>query len=803
MNVLWRKVWADLWLSKSRSLLAMLSLAVGVFSVGLLLGMIDLLLSKMDLAHQQAQPSHISLILRGNADMALLARVKALPGVSGVDTMTPVSVRFRRPGEQEWQLATLIMRPDFSRQVFDQTRLEAGQWPSASGIACENLSCLSTVLQIGDNVEFETEQGTQVIPLTGIVRHPFVKPPKFGGQVHFFADIKHAELFGVPTHSFRQLLVQIQPPYSIEQARNMAGQIRSMFNAEKLNVNVTLLQDPIEHWGRPFLAGIHGVLKLMAWVSLALASVLIFNTVSAHVTQQTEQIGVMKALGASTLSVAGIYLGEVLLMGLAGLLLAMPLSLVAAHFSACQLLGLFNIDCGEFQVSWRAIAFMLAGGLLAPLLAALVPVMRGATMTVRVAIASYGLGYDFGGSRFDLWLERLGARMTTLNAAALCNLFRRKSRLVLTQSVLILAGTLFLVLTSLMASLNVTLDKEMALSHFSVRLGFSKDQPKVGIEEIANSIAATRGMDFWLRLPVELQKAGEPLRQKGSLGLQLLAVPANSSLYQPLIEEGRWLDAADAGEKRLLISADTARMNGIRVGDHLDVGLGADRQAWQVVGIYRWLTGSHYAIEAVYAPLETVGKLIHHEDYASFVLLDAVVSSLAEEADYLRQLKHAFEAHDITLDVYTTLAKLEQRQFTRNQFQPVLGTLLGLASMIAAVGGIGLSGTLSIGVLQRQREIGVLRAIGAPPNSIFRLFLLEGLFHGFLAWALSVPLAYWAAEPVASELGMTLFGIQLDYAFDAKAIIYWLLIVLIVAIAACYIPARNASRLSIRQCLGH
>ena len=197
----------------------------------------------------------------------------------------------------------------------------------------------------------------------------------------------------------------------------------------------------------------------MAWVSLALASVLIFNTVSAHVTQQTEQIGVMKALGASTLAVAGIYLGEVLLMGLAGLVLAMPLSLAAAHFSACQLLGLFNIDCGEFQVSWRAFAFMLAGGLLAPLLAALVPVRRGATLTVRVAIASYGLGYDFGGSRFDLWLERLGARMSTLNKAALCNLFRRKSRLVLTQSVLILAGTLFLVLTSLMASLNLTLDK--------------------------------------------------------------------------------------------------------------------------------------------------------------------------------------------------------------------------------------------------------------------------------------------------------------------------------------------------------
>ncbi len=803
MNGLWQKIWADLWLSKSRSLLAVLSLGVGICSVGLLLGMIDLLLSKMDLAHQHAQPSHISLILRGDADLALLPQVKALPGVSGVDTMTPVTVRFRRPGEDEWQLATVIMRPDYAHQAYDKTGLEAGQWPSASGVACENLSSLSSGLQIGDNIEFETAKGTQTIPITGIVRHPFVKPPKFGGQVHFFAEVANAELFGVSPQSFRQLLVQIEQPYSLEQARNIAGQLRDLFSVQHLNVNVTLLQDPIEHWGRPFLAGINGVLKLMAWVSLALASVLIFNTVSAHVTQQAEQIGVMKAIGASTRAVAGIYLSEVLLMGLASIVLAVPLSLVAAHFSACQLLGLFNIDCGDFQVSWRAIYFMLVGGLLAPLLAAMGPVLRGATMTVRVAIASYGLGYDFGGSRFDLWLESLGSRMSTLNAAALCNLFRRKSRLVLTQSVLILAGALFLVLTSLIASLNLTLDKEMALSHFAVRLGLTVDQPKARVADIAKSITQTQGLEFGLRLPLEIQKAGEPLRQKGSLGLQLLALSANANLYQPLIEDGRWLEAGDAGEKRLVISADTAQLNGIRVGDSLDARVGGDRQAWQVVGIYRWLTGSHYAVEAVYAPLETVSKLVQREDTASFALLAASVTNLTEEADYMRQLKQAFDTQGVKLDVYSTLARLEQRQFSRQQFQPVLGTLLGLAAMMAAVGGIGLSGTLAIGVLQRQREIGVLRAIGAPPKSIFKLFLLEGLFHGLLAWALSMPIAYWAAEPLSRELGLKLFGIRLDYAFDAKAVIYWLIIVLSVAIAACYVPARSASRLSIRQCLGH
>ncbi len=805
MNTLCYKIWADLWLGKSRSLLAIISLAVGVFCVGTLFGMIDLLLGKMDAAHRQSQPSHISLMLRSDADIGLLARIKALPGINGVDTLTPLSVRFRPAGEDEWRLATVMIRPDYAGQRFDKTRLDAGDWPSAGGIAVENLSAQFSGLKIGDDVEFETPSGKQILPVTGIVRHPFVKPPKFGGQMHFFADAASAAaLFGIPVRGFRQLLVQIAPPYSAEQARAVAGRIRGWLADRQLAVNATLLQDPIQHWGRPFLAGINGVLQIMAWVSLALASVLILNTVSAHITRQTDQIGVMKALGASTAAIAGIYLSETLLMAVVAIALAIPPSLAVAHFSACRLLGLFNIDCGGFDVSPRAIYFMLLGGLLAPLLAALVPTLRGAAMTVRVAIASYGLGADFGGSRFDLWLERLVAQwLPALHAVALGNLFRRKAGLLLTQSVLILAGVMFLILTSLIASLNLTLDKEMARSRYAVRIGFSTDQSQAQVTAVAHSVAATRQVEMWRRLPLEIWKDGGLLRQKGSLGLQLLALPASSSMYQPLIEAGRWLQSGDAGQRHLVISADTAELNGIRAGDSLDIRIGVDSQSWRVVGIYRWLAGGNYAVEPVYAPLETVHNITRRNDTVSWALFEAPLTSLIEEADYLRQLKQRFEEHGIKLDAYTTLAGLEQSQFARNQFRPVLGTLLGLASMIAAVGGIGLSGTLAIGVLQRSREIGVLRAIGAPSKTVFRLFLLEGLLHGIIAWALSVPIAYFAAEPVARELGIALFGMRLDFAFDGLAIVYWLLFVLILAAAACYLPARNATRLTIRQCLGH
>lgn len=801
LNTLWYKIVGDLKRTKSRSLLAVISIAAGVFCVGTLFGMIDLQLAKMDAAHRASAPSHISLILRGDADARLLPSLAAITGVAGLDTLTPVTVRFRRPGERDWQLSTVMVRPDYDQQRFDRTTLSAGDWPGGERIAIEQLSAPFSGLGPGDRIELETPGGAvKSVQIGGIVRHPFVKPPKFGGQVHWFVDDSLAKALGVEPRHFRQLLVQIAEPYSADRARTIAAALRDALGRQGVVVNATLLQDPERHWGRPFLAGINGVLKIMALAALALACVLIANTVSAHITQQTHQIGIMKALGARTRTVAAVYLLEAALTALVAVALAVPAALIAAHVSSCHLLALFNIDCGAFSVSPRAIGYMAAGGLLLPLLAAIGPIRRGAGMSVRAAIASQGVAGDFGYSRFDRLVEWLGERLLpTLYAAALGNLFRRKARLLLTQTVLVIAGVSFLVLMSLIASLNLTLDNEMARSRYSALLGFGVDQTAERVIDIARQLPESREAEIWRRLPLTLSRDGKALKQQGGLGAQLLALPAGSTRYRAYIEQGRWLQTNDAGQRVLVLSADTAALNGLQAGDEVDVTLGANTQRWQIVGLYRWLAGGNYVVEPVYTTLETLDKLTRQHGRASFLAVDADIATSADEVDYMKRLQQGFRDAGIALDVYTTQAKFEQRAFARNRFRPVLGTLMGLAAMIAAVGAIGLSGTLAIGVLQRTREIGVLRAIGAPGHAVFRLFLGEGLFHGAVAWLISVPLAYLAAKPVAERMGETMLGIRLDFAFDRLAVGYWLAMVLLLAALASYWPARKAARLSVRD----
>jgi putative ABC transport system permease protein len=71
MSVIWRKVWFDLWqVNKIRTLLAVLSIAAGVFAIGAVFGMVDQLLSGMDRAHQAITPSHIWMTLNEGQPVA-------------------------------------------------------------------------------------------------------------------------------------------------------------------------------------------------------------------------------------------------------------------------------------------------------------------------------------------------------------------------------------------------------------------------------------------------------------------------------------------------------------------------------------------------------------------------------------------------------------------------------------------------------------------------------------------------------------------------------------------------------------
>jgi putative ABC transport system permease protein len=133
----------------------------------------------------------------------------------------------------------------------------------------------------------------------------------------------------------------------------------------------------------------------------------------------------------------------------------------------------------------------------------------------------------------------------------------------------------------------------------------------------------------------------------------------------------------------------------------------------------------------------------------------------------------------------------------------LIAFLLVLALLTAFVGSIGLAGTMGMSVLERTREIGVMRAIGAVDGKVMQSVLVEGTLIGgiswALAWGLSFPISYWLLTIISKAM----FGSPIPLRLTLEGAAIWLAAVLGLSALASVLPARSAARLTIREVLAY
>jgi putative ABC transport system permease protein len=782
--------------------LAVLSIAVGVFAIGAVFGMVDQLLPGMDRAHQAVSPSHISMTLSERIDRTTADRLKNIAGVADIEVSNAVEVRYKVKPEDEWQAGFLQMRDDYDEQTYDVLRLREGAWPENDNLAVERLSSEAFGIDLGSKVIFELDKTDRALPITGKTQSSFVHPPQFGGPAVFYTDAKGLERFNVPAGKFGGLLVRVTP-YSAELARDVASELKDRLGKEGVGVAFTTYQDPQEHWGRMFVEGLTVVLQVLAVISLLMSVILVTNTMAALITQQINQIGLIKAIGGSTSMILTVYLATVLIYGMLAFLLALPLGAMAAFGLSQWFLNAFNIEYDTFQVSPQAIIYQAIAATLIPALAALWPVLKGAAMTVRAAIATYGIGGDFGSNRLDRTVERLGNRLLSSSyAVTLGNMFRRKGRLSLTQLALIGAGTMFLIVVTLSASLTYTLDTDLNRRGYDIRLGFNEPQSSHRLLSMMRSVPGVAEAELWYTAPAAILKEGQRLKEAG-IGAQVIGIPAGSDYYQPLLLTGRWIQPGETGQV-IVINKDTADDNHIAVGDTVTLNLFELGDAeWRVIGIYQTIFTDGFDTTPIYAPLEAVAATTKQYNEGTRLLVRTTSSDPAAIDDIFTRLKNLYEGRNMDINVYEASTAAKDRSEAINEFSVTTTMLLALAVIVALVGGIGLMGSLSISVVERTREIGVMRAVGARTRTIMGMFMLEGVLQGLLSWLIAVPLSFFLFRPLARALGEAMFGANLDFRYSVEAVLVWLVIILIISTLASILPARSATQVSVRESLAY
>jgi putative ABC transport system permease protein len=801
MGVIWRKVWFDLWHNKVRTVLVILSVGTGVFSVGAIFGMNDQMLPAMDASQRSTLAPHMTIYLNQNIDRDTALALEDVPGVAEVEPNNEISIRYKLRPHDDWKKGALLMRDDYENQKFDLVQLRAGAWPKGDNLGIERMHAEYYGIDLGDKVIFDVDGQERAFTVTGKIRHPFVPPPSMYDLAFFFADAQLMERFGVPEGTFSNLEVRVTP-YSSEHAHEVATLIKDRLAKEGVSVVATVYQDPDKHWGRPFMEGFTVVLQFLAIVSLVLSGVLVLNTLTAIITQQTNQIGILKAIGAGRGTIIGIYLSSVLVYGLLSLGVSLPLGMGSAYAVTRAFLGLFNIDYNVFVFSRRAVTLQVLAALVVPLVAALAPVLQGASITVRQAIAAYGLGGDFGSNWFDRAVERVGLRLLPPRyAMVVTNTLRRKGRLILTQLVLVIAGVMFLMVMSLNSSIDATLDGEFNRRSYDVVVQFENPQRIEAATRLAETADGVDKAGMWMTVPVTLLHEDQSSSAAG-VGSELEGVPLDDPMYAPRIVAGRWLEPGD--QDVVVVNRDTAEDEHIQVGDVLTLDLGVwGKHDWTVVGLYQTyvMFGGGFSLDAMYTPRTTLLRVMHRGPKTSLMFVRTTRHSPAETDAIGNQLEDLFGGKNMKVDAWETLNS--SRQTADASFATVTVMLLVLAVIMAVVGGIGLMGSLSISVVERTKEIGVLRAIGARSGAILSMFVLEGVMQGVLAWLIAAPIAVVVAPFLSNLLGQTMFNTQMDYRFNTQAVLIWLVVILVVSTLASILPARSATRISVRQSLAY
>jgi putative ABC transport system permease protein len=322
-----------------------------------------------------------------------------------------------------------------------------------------------------------------------------------------------------------------------------------------------------------------------------------------------------------------------------------------------------------------------------------------------------------------------------------------------------------------------------------------KDETRIKeIETIALIHPEVKAVEVWGTSKGTARLAGQPESNEDSQ-ISLRGLPIPSTIYHHQLRAGRWLTPDDT--YALVLNQAVAAEIGAEVGDWITLDIPTRRESnWQVVGLVFEPLEQDTALMPRETLLKEIGQVgrgkaikiqTHHDDAVSEFNTAVALRELYQDKGY--------EIVASTMD--TTHRITEQRV---EQMSILIALLSTMAVMIAVVGAVALSGTLSINVMERTREIGVMRAIGASALAVAGQFIGEGLILGWLSWLIAIPLSIPVGQLVVWLLS-GLMNIELIYQFSKVGIIYWFVIITVLAAIASWFPANKAAQTSVRESL--
>jgi putative ABC transport system permease protein len=796
MSSRWKKVWADFWSNKTRTILTILTITVGVFAVGIVSNIGLLMEHDMDADFLSANPAEAH-IYAGPLNDDLVKMAGKVTGVRAVEGRTETSVQLAMPdGRLISTQVTSVKTPDALKvgilkpadpkdkvlPVLNEKEVLLDRSASSLGI------------KIGDIIAFKLSDGKfRELRVGGFIHDATGFPYNMANYVTAYVTPKTMEWLGGPS-DFTQLSVSVtENPTDQKHVEEVAQLVADRLKHSGSTVYFVDVYQPGHHFAWTVTQGIMFVLSILGWLTVLLSGFLIVNTITSLMTQQTKQIGIMKATGASTNQIVGMYIVLIMFFGLVSLIISIPLAASRSYSVVGSMASYLGFDQGPARLFPETIIQQTIVALAVPLLAGLFPLFRSVRLTVREALSDYGLGGNAKPKTKDV--NKRSVLIPRPIRISIRNTFRRKARLALTLFTLILGGAIFIAVFNLWASFDKTMQDIQGyfLADINVSLDHAYRFDKVSA--LAESVPGVKSVEGWLEISGTLMSDN-----KDDAGTQILFVapPSSSTLIKPIMSQGRWLTSGD--ENALVVGNQMMKVRpDLKVGDWMTIKINGTEYKWHVIGFYQ-LTGNVNP-PLVYTNYEYISRLIDQPGQVYSLRVITAGHDAASQKSTNDRLQALFDANGIKVTSMQLSTEWSAQQ--KSQTDLLVYFLLFMAILIAIVGGLGLMGTMSINVLERTREIGVMRAIGASNLDIQGIVLVEGLIIGLISWAISVLLSFPITNVLAFGVGSAIMQSPMMPVYNYKGILVWLLGILFIGAIASALPAHRASSLTVRDTLAY
>jgi putative ABC transport system permease protein len=795
MSTRWRKVLRDLQQESTRTLVVVFAIAVGMIGFTAVLASYAILTRELNNGYLATNPASFTIRTDDAGDDVVRA-VLANREVSDAEPRRAVSGRIRL-GDKPWRGLVLFVVKDYADIRVSKLQREKGAWPPAAGEMLIERDAFQVIrARLGDFVTVKTPNDAEhQLHVTGSVHDVGQAQARMENIVYGYITLDTLAALGEKPVLNQINVLVANKRFDEPHIRHVADDVKRAIEATGHPVTRLDVPEPGKHPHAAIMGMLMLIMSAFGLFVMLLSGIIVVNLLTALLAAQVRQIGVMKTIGATRAQIARLYFAQALIYGAAATLIAVPLG-IAGSRALCRYMSMFlNFDITSFAIPAWVFGAVAAVGLIIPLLAAFVPVWRGSGVSIRKALHDFGVvEKTFGATIVDRMLARVGGFSRPL-LLSIRNSFRRRGRLAMTLTTLAIAGIFFMAALNLRASMINTLDQLFASRRFDISVAY---RTMVEWSDVKRAIDQTPGIarsEGWIVSEASTPKAGEKPQPglhgaaASGNGFPVFALPAGSKFMAFNIVEGRGFQPGD--EDVMIANGSLAtRLPQVRVGSLVPLRMGPGIVRFRVIGIAR----EAFSPASAYIPLAFFESRGHSGATNSIrIALQPGASVDRVKAELEKRLPASANIS----------SKGENRYGFDQHMLMIYVFLIIMSAMLAGVGGLGLMTTMSLNVLERRREMGILRAIGASPALVSSMLVIEGVVVAITSWLIAAVLGAPISRWVGDFIMMRMFQSGLDFKFEMKGLAIWLFVATIVGVLSSLVPAIEASRKPVRDALGY